>query len=179
MSGILTLEGLRVLVVDDDGDARELLREVLQQRRAHVTTASSAREALEALGADRPHVLVSDVAMRGEDGYDLIRRVRGGPHDGGRIPALALTAHARDEDHLGALSAASGCTPPSPSSLSELVAAVATLAGPSLPRGRDGLRPAGARLQDLQDQDPRRHRPDPVAVLVEAADPARSTSSAG
>ncbi len=129
VSGVHTLVGLRVLVVDDDDDARELLREVLTQHHAHVMTASSAREALETIGAQKPHVLVSDVAMSGGDGYELIRLVRTrAPQEGGQIPALALTAYAREEDRLRALEAGFQMHASKPIEPTELVAAVATLA---------------------------------------------------
>jgi CheY-like chemotaxis protein len=103
------------------------LREVLSQHRAQVTTASSAREALDAIAASRPHVIVSDIAMKGEDGYDLIRRVRG--QEGGRLPALALTAFARSEDRLRALDAGFQMHAAKPIEPTELIAAVASLAG--------------------------------------------------
>lgn len=91
------LEGVRVLVVDDEDDARELLSEALASYGATVETAASAEECLEVLNRFGPDVLVSDIAMPGEDGYALIRRVR----RGGRarnVPAVALTAFARPED---------------------------------------------------------------------------------
>lgn len=129
VSGVHTLDGLKVLVVDDDTDARELLREVLQQRRAHVITASSAREALAAFDAHSPHVLVSDIGMKGEDGYELIRRVRvRAPQDGGRVPALALTAYARTEDRARALAAGFQMHATKPIEPTQLIAAIATLA---------------------------------------------------
>jgi signal transduction histidine kinase/DNA-binding response OmpR family regulator len=139
VSGVQTLDGLRVLVVDDDEDARELLREVLLQHRAHVTTAGSAREALDAMAAARPHVLVSDIAMKGEDGYDLIRRIRvRAPHEGGLVPALALTAHIRKEDRLRALEAGFQMHATKPIEPVELVAAIAALAGTGVPTPRTG-----------------------------------------
>jgi CheY-like chemotaxis protein len=139
VSGIQTLDGLRVLVVDDDDDARELLREVLRQHRAQVATAGSAREALDAMALHRPHVLVSDIAMKGEDGYELIRRVRvRTPQDGGGIPALALTAYTRKEDRLRALEAGFQMHATKPIDPTELIAAVAALAGSGVPTPRTG-----------------------------------------
>ncbi len=136
VSGVQALAGLRVLVVDDDDDARELLREVLSQHRADVWTASSAREALAAMEAAKPHVLVSDIAMKGEDGYELIRRVRvRPPHEGGGVPALALTAFARSEDRLRALEAGFQMHAAKPIEPTELIAAVASLAGNALASG--------------------------------------------
>ena len=94
-----TLAGLRVLVVDDEADARELVALVLEHAGAEVKVAASAEEALESIAAQQPDVLVSDLAMPRIDGYDLIQRVRGlTPERGGRIPAVALTAYARAED---------------------------------------------------------------------------------
>jgi signal transduction histidine kinase len=129
-SGVQTLDGVRVLVVDDDEDARELLREVLAQRRAVVATASSARDALDGIDAHHPHVLVSDIGMKGEDGYDLIRQVRGRPpQHGGAVPALALTAYTRDEDRLRAMAAGFQMHAHKPIDPDKIVDAVAALAG--------------------------------------------------
>ena len=89
------LSGLRVLVVDDEADARAMVRRILVDRGATVTTAASAAEALRLLPAASPDVIVSDIGMPGEDGYTLIGRVRAGGYSG---PALALTAYARAED---------------------------------------------------------------------------------
>jgi CheY-like chemotaxis protein len=98
------LRGLRVLVVDDEPDTREMLTMVLSQCQAEVTTAASAREAMEILPTLRPDVLISDIGMPGEDGYALIRQVRAlPPEQGGGVPAVALTAFARSEDRTLAL----------------------------------------------------------------------------
>ncbi|HTG15429.1 MAG TPA: response regulator [Blastocatellia bacterium] len=102
------LEGLRVLIVDDEADARELLSAMLEQRGAQVTAVASAAEAIDCLGRDGllPDVLVSDLGMPNEDGFDLISKVRTlEPERGGRIPAIALTAYARPEDRARALAA--------------------------------------------------------------------------
>jgi CheY-like chemotaxis protein len=134
--GAIDLGGLRVLLVEDDQDARELLREVLLQHRAVVTAACSVREALEVIGSGRPDVLVSDLAMPDEDGYELIRTVRRRPaEEGGGIPALALTAHARKEDERRALEAGFQMHAAKPIDPDELIAAVASLAA----MGRCGL----------------------------------------
>jgi PAS domain S-box-containing protein len=96
---VTVLRHVRVLVVDDEADARELIAEVLGAHGADVHTVSSVAAALAALPRFRPDVLVSDIAMSGEDGFELIRRVRALPADeGGRLPALALTAYAGGED---------------------------------------------------------------------------------
>jgi signal transduction histidine kinase len=93
------LRGVRILVVDDNADTCELLRTVLRQEGAEVATAMSAEEALGALARVRPDVLISDISMPGEDGYALMRKVRAQESArGGRIAAIALTAHARPED---------------------------------------------------------------------------------
>jgi signal transduction histidine kinase/ActR/RegA family two-component response regulator len=101
-----TLEGLRVLVVDDDRDARDLFTRALEQYNARVTTVASAAAALEALARWKPNVLVSDIAMPGESGYVLMQKIRRlTPEQGGAIPALALTAYAGLDDAQLALSA--------------------------------------------------------------------------
>lgn len=100
------LEGLRIVIVDDDDDARDLLATVLTQRSAHVFAADCAAEAFELLQRERPDALVSDIAMPEEDGYMLIGRVRAlAPDDGGRTPALAVTAYAGRADRKRALDA--------------------------------------------------------------------------
>jgi len=100
------LGGIKVLLVDDEPDARELLSEVLEQYGAQVIAVASAGEALAALRAQRPHVLVSDIGLPGEDGYSLMQRVRALPvSEGGATPAAALTAYARSEDSRRALAA--------------------------------------------------------------------------
>jgi CheY-like chemotaxis protein len=121
---------LRVLVVDDDADSREVVREVLEQAGAEVATASSAREALAAFSAAPPDVLLSDLGMPEQDGYDLIRRVRAlGPDHGGRVPAAALTAYTQAEDRRAALVAGYQGYLSKPIDPAELTAAVAKLAG--------------------------------------------------
>ncbi len=100
------LHGVRVLVVDDEKDARELLVNMFQHLHASVTTASSAIEAMHAMLAEPPHILVSDIGMPGEDGFTLIRRIRALSIDqGGDLPAIALTAFAAPEDRARALDA--------------------------------------------------------------------------
>lgn len=124
------LNGIRVLVVDDEADARELMRAVLAQCGAEVTVAATAGAVLEALEQARFDVLVSDIAMPEDDGYDLIRSVRARDAErGGRIPALALTAYARIEDRAAAISAGYQQHAAKPIEPAELAAAVAALAG--------------------------------------------------
>ncbi|MDB4929392.1 MAG: hypothetical protein JWM10_1876 [Myxococcaceae bacterium] len=101
-----SLEGVHVLVVDDEVDARELLRSLLHSCGASVSTAGDAAEAARLLRAERPDVMVSDIGMPGEDGLALIARVRRwAPSEGGGVPAIALTAFARPEDRARAISA--------------------------------------------------------------------------
>jgi PAS domain S-box-containing protein len=122
------LGGLRVLVVDDDLDTLEMLKVILQDRGAEVNTASSARDALEALEHSLPDALVSDLAMPEQDGYELIELIRQrGPERGGNIPAVALTAYARVEDRVRALTAGFQMYVPKPVDANELVAVVANL----------------------------------------------------
>jgi len=122
------LDGLRVLVVDDEPDARELLAVGLGQCGAEVVTAASAREALDAIARLKFNALVSDIGMPGEDGYELIRRVRAlAPEEGGMTPAVALTAYARAEDRLRALRAGFEMHAAKPVELTELVVVIANL----------------------------------------------------
>ena len=123
------LEGVRVLVVDDEADARQLLERVLGDFSAEVMTASSASEALPLVQSFDPHVLVSDIGMPGRDGYDLIRDVRALPAPRRRLPALALTAFARSEDRTRAMLAGYQVHLAKPVEPSELIATVASLAG--------------------------------------------------
>ncbi|MBI3951308.1 MAG: response regulator, partial [Acidobacteria bacterium] len=124
------LEGVRVLVVDDEADARELIATVLERSGAEVTTVGSAAEALEALGQLRPDVLVADIGMPGQDGYGLISEVRAlAPERGGNTPAVALTAYARLEDRVRALTAGYQIHVSKPVEPRELVTVVASLIG--------------------------------------------------
>jgi len=124
------LDGVRVLVVEDEADARHLLAAVLQKRGARVFMASSAVEALEMLEKERPDVLLSDIALQDQDGYELIRKVRAlSAERGGRIPAAALTGYGRLEDRMRALSAGFQLHAAKPVEPAELIAVVASLAG--------------------------------------------------
>jgi hypothetical protein len=124
------LDGLRVLVVDDEPDARALLRRLLEECRASVRQARSAADAMEQFRAEVPDVLISDIGMPGEDGYSLIRRVRALPAEqGGHVPAIALTAYARAEDRVRAVLAGFQAHIPKPLEPAELIATVGSLAG--------------------------------------------------
>jgi CheY-like chemotaxis protein len=100
------LDGLKVLLVENEKAAREAFMEMLTSFGAVVKAASSAREALQAFQQFKPDVLVSDISMPDEDGYSLIRKIRAhSPTRGGNIPAIAMTAHAGSEDIKRALAA--------------------------------------------------------------------------
>jgi PAS domain S-box-containing protein len=126
-----SIEGVRVLVVDDEPDARALVQRFLEDCKAVVTTAGSAAEALARFEAEPPpDVLVSDIGMPGEDGYALIRRVRAlGPGRGGDVPAIALTAYARAEDRMKAMLAGFQQHVVKPAEPAELIMLVALLSG--------------------------------------------------
>jgi len=124
------LDGIRVLVVDDDSDARDVIARILRDSSASVITASSAAEALELVRKSNPALLISDIGMPGEDGYDLIRKVRALPADGrGRVPAVALTAFARSEDRQRALLAGYQLHVAKPVEPGELLTVCASLVG--------------------------------------------------
>jgi PAS domain S-box-containing protein len=124
------LQGLTVLVVDDQEDVRELMRVVLSRRGATVVAAESTATALEALDRCRPDVILSDLEMPGEDGYSLIRKVRARSAErGGTVPAAALTAYARTEDRVNSLRAGFHRHVPKPVQPDELAEIVASLAG--------------------------------------------------
>jgi PAS domain S-box-containing protein len=124
------LDGLRVLVVDDDPDALELARSILSKAGAAVTTCRSAQEALELFQQERPEVLVSDIEMPEEDGYSLIRKVRAlDVAQGGRTPAVALTAYGRMEDRVRTLASGYSMHVPKPVDPGELTAIIASVAG--------------------------------------------------
>ena len=125
----LALIGLHVLAVDDDHDALQMLREILESAGATVDTAGSAVEALDTLSTGRADVMITDVGMPGMDGFDLIERVRRSADPNIRaIPAAALTAYARSDDRAKALRSGFGLHLSKPIDPAELVAAVGALA---------------------------------------------------
>ena len=128
MDGI-SLSGVKVLVVDDERDAREMLRRLLSRFKAEVQTAGSAAEALAAVEQFRPDVLVSDIGMPDVDGYELIRRVRMLGEGLGSTKAIALTAFARLEDRTRAMLAGFQTHLSKPIEPGELVVTIASLAG--------------------------------------------------
>ncbi|MCA1568342.1 MAG: PAS domain S-box protein [Acidobacteria bacterium] len=124
------LDGLRVLIVDDEADTRDLLLAVLTSCGAQVTLTASAAEALEQIGREHFDVLVTDIGMPEEDGYSLIEKVRMLPAErGGTLPAAALTAYARMEDRVRALRSGFQIHVPKPVDPTELITVVANLAG--------------------------------------------------
>lgn len=128
--GLPSLQGLKVLVVDDEADTRELIREVLKECGSEVITSPSVAEALIALEQHKPDILISDLGMPDEDGYALISKIRALPAErGGQIPAAALTAYARAEDRMRVLRSGFQFHLPKPVDSAELVTVVASLAG--------------------------------------------------
>ncbi|HSC24196.1 MAG TPA: PAS domain S-box protein [Casimicrobiaceae bacterium] len=121
------LEAARILVVDDEADARELVRAVLENQGAKVTTATSAEEALTLLRTTTPDLLISDIGMPGTDGHHLIRAIRGKEPRGQRLPALALTAFARPDDRKRAMLAGYQAHLAKPFDVGEFVLVVAGL----------------------------------------------------
>ena len=124
------LTGLRVLLVDDESDSRELVNLVLEECGAEVVTAESASEAFEAIGREKFHIIISDIGMPDEDGFSLIGRIRRlTDEQGGNTPAIALTAYARPEDRVRALRSGFQMHIAKPAEPAELIAVVANLAG--------------------------------------------------
>ncbi|HEY3064723.1 MAG TPA: ATP-binding protein [Methylomirabilota bacterium] len=132
------LDGLRVLVVDDDPDALDLAGAILTGAGASVRSCRSAAEALVVVPEWRPHVLVSDIEMPGEDGYSLIRKIRALDSErGGRIPAVAVTAYGRIQDRMLSLTAGYSMHVPKPVDPAELTTIVASVAARPSPPPRD------------------------------------------
>jgi len=144
------LTGVDALVVDDDRDARELIKRILNDCGAVVRMAASAREAFAQFQDLTPNLLISDLGMPEVDGFELLDWVRHLKRDqGSQVPAIALTAFARSEDRLSALEAGFSTHISKPVEPSELIATVASVVGPSAPlvnraaasaAGRNGVR---------------------------------------
>jgi CheY-like chemotaxis protein len=116
-------------VVEDDDSSREMLVTLLEQHGALVAAAASAGEALTALESAVPDVLISDIGMPGESGYDLMRKVRLlSPEGGGRVPAIAFTAYSSEKDRLDVLAAGFQVHHTKPTDPSRLFAAITALA---------------------------------------------------
>jgi PAS domain S-box-containing protein len=125
-----SLDGLRILVVDDAADARDWLQTILGLAHAEVEAAADAVEAMALFTIWRPHVVVCDIGLPNEDGYAFIRKIRAlSPEAGGQTPALAFTAFARDEDRDHALSCGYQMHLPKPADPGQVVKALASLAG--------------------------------------------------
>lgn len=126
----LDLRGIRVLVIDDEADVRSAVSRLLEKRGAEVTTLEGGKEVVALLARFRPHVLLIDIGMPDEDGYSLIRRIRQlSEGAGGKIPAISLTAHAREEDRDRALAAGFQNHLPKPVELASLIASIRALSG--------------------------------------------------
>jgi PAS domain S-box-containing protein len=124
------IEGVRVLIVDDEPDARALIKRLLEDAGASVTTAAESSQATQLIQSGNFDVLISDIGMPREDGYALIRRVRSlDPSIGGNIPAIALTAYGRAEDRIKAVSAGFHMHITKPVEPAELITLVAAAAG--------------------------------------------------
>lgn len=122
------LKDLRILVVDDEADTRSLLTSIFENCRSDITSVASVKEALEVLESEKFDVLVSDIGMPNTNGYELIEKVRRLPAEkNGRIPAVALTAYARAEDRMRALSAGFQMHVPKPIEPAELITIIASL----------------------------------------------------
>jgi signal transduction histidine kinase/ActR/RegA family two-component response regulator len=130
INDVAQLRGLRALIVDDEPDAREMLRVMLGQFGIQVKTSASVQEALELLEKWKPDVLISDVGMPNEDGYALILQVRALSHErGGSIPAIALTGYSRLKDRSQLLAAGYHMHLSKPVELARLVSAIMSLSG--------------------------------------------------
>ena len=129
------LDGIKVLVVDDEPDTNEVVRTLLDQCGAEVRTAGSAAHALKKLEHWTPHVVVTDIGMPEDDGFALIKAVREKPGPAGRLPMVALTAYAGVDDRVRLLDAGFQLHIAKPADPGELTAAIASLAGPAV-RGR-------------------------------------------
>ncbi len=122
------IAGTRVLLIDDEPDAREVVGEILRRAGAHVTTSGSVTEAMGALRESIPDVILSDIAMPDQDGYDFLRRLRELPERcGGKVSVIALTAYAREEDRMRALSAGFAAHVAKPVSPDQILSTIARL----------------------------------------------------
>ena len=122
------LSDVRILIVDDDADTLELLSAALVQRSAEVTAVSNVADAIDSIRKSRPDVLISDIAMPGEDGYQLIEKVIALDLKP-RIPAIAITAYAKEEDRANALAAGYHRYLSKPIELREFISTVAEAVG--------------------------------------------------
>lgn len=121
------LDGIRILAVDDDPDSRNLIAAILERCGADVKTCKTVAEAIASVDQFKPDILVSDIGMPEEDGYSLIKTLRAGDGAGKRLPAVALTAYARVEDRMKALSAGFNMHVPKPVEPAELITVIASI----------------------------------------------------
>jgi signal transduction histidine kinase len=128
----LPFRGLRILVVDDERDTLDLIAFLLEQRGARVATATSVSEALSTLESFKPSILVSDIGMPKQDGYSLLEKIQSLRLEGNNIPAIALSAYARDEDRAQALKAGFQKYISKPVDPFDFIATIAELAGREL-----------------------------------------------
>ena len=134
LQAVPSIRGLRIIVVDDEADAREVVALLLEQCGAEVRAAASAREALELVRRGLPDAVIADIEMPDEDGYSLLRKIRAlPPESGGHTPALALTAYAGVQDRIKAAEAGFGMHVAKPVQPPELVRAIASLCSDRLP----------------------------------------------
>ena len=132
------LKGRRILLVEDDVDTQDLLQTVLMRHGADVIAVASGASALAELRKVKPDVIISDIAMVGENGYDLIRKIRSmPPEEGGHIPAIALTAYAGTSDRRRALLAGFQTHLSKPVEPDDLVAVILSLTYKQKPCGDD------------------------------------------
>ena len=128
------LEGLKVILIEDDEDTRDVVRRLLETAGAAVRAAGSAAEGMALFREERPDLLLVDIAMPGEDGLSFMRRLRSlSPEQGGQTPAAALTARAVLEDRLESLKAGFQAHMAKPVPPAELIEVMATLAGRPVP----------------------------------------------
>jgi CheY-like chemotaxis protein len=129
-SGVIRLDGLHVLLVEDDDDSRKLLGTMLKRYGARVTSAKSVKEALTVFDGELPDVLLSDIGMPDEDGYELIRKLRSRPPEqGGLTPAIALTGYASRKDRERALAAGYQQHMAKPIEQEDMMVSIAALVG--------------------------------------------------
>ncbi|HEU4509321.1 MAG TPA: response regulator, partial [Pyrinomonadaceae bacterium] len=129
-SGAIRLDGIHILLVEDDDDSRKLLGTMLKRYGARVTSTKSAAEALNVFADEPPDLMVSDIGMPDEDGYQLMRKIRARPKEqGGLAPAIALTGYASRKDRERALDAGYQQHMAKPIEQTELIAAIAALVG--------------------------------------------------
>lgn len=126
----ISVKGLRLLVVDDDADTRQILNILFELEEAKVIAVASASEALEVISQFKPDILISDISLPDEDGYSLLSKIRGlMAAQGKQIPAIALTGSTREEDRIYAFASGFQSYLCKPINLDELVYEVAGLNG--------------------------------------------------